>query len=211
MERSGRSIGNDTPSGLTVRDRLLDAAIELFDRDGYDATSVADVAALAGQAKSAFFYYFPTKPDCLRAIHSEFIEGEVERLQAAVHGVSDPAEQLRRIIGVMLDGVRVHNRHVRIFDEQWRAIGQTGFEEIRSKRDQIDAIMTTCIEDGIARGAFASGAPPHVAALAIIGMCGWAHRWYQKDGPMSSEEIADHWSAMVVDGLRPREGRGAAG
>jgi AcrR family transcriptional regulator len=50
-----------------ARERLVVAAIELFTQQGYDATTVAQIAEGAGVTKSTFFRYFPDKRDLLVA------------------------------------------------------------------------------------------------------------------------------------------------
>src|SRR6201987_2068595 len=45
--------------------RLMSAAIELFDEQGYDATTVADIAERAGLTKRTFFRYFSDKREGL--------------------------------------------------------------------------------------------------------------------------------------------------
>ena len=44
-----------------VRARVLGAAVDLFARQGYDATSVAEVVTQAGVAKGGFYHHFASK------------------------------------------------------------------------------------------------------------------------------------------------------
>src|SRR5688572_25040434 len=50
-----------------ARDRLVIAAVDLFADQGYDATTVAQIAERAGVTKSTFFRYFPDKRELLVA------------------------------------------------------------------------------------------------------------------------------------------------
>jgi AcrR family transcriptional regulator len=50
-----------------ARERLVLAAVDLFTEQGYDATTVAEIAARAGVTKSTFFRYFPDKRELLVA------------------------------------------------------------------------------------------------------------------------------------------------
>jgi AcrR family transcriptional regulator len=80
------------PVGMSLRDRkrartrqsLIDAAVELFERHGYDRTGVADIAAAAEVGTRTFFRYFPTKEALL------FPEAD-ERVRAAVEAIADRA------------------------------------------------------------------------------------------------------------------------
>ena len=68
--QSTRRRKND-PAG--VRGRILDAAFELFQRQGYNATSVHEIAAAAGVTGGALHHHFPTK----KAIGLEVIDERV--------------------------------------------------------------------------------------------------------------------------------------
>jgi AcrR family transcriptional regulator len=50
-----------------ARERLVVAAVDLFAEQGYDATTVAQIAERAGMTKSTFFRYFPDKRELLSA------------------------------------------------------------------------------------------------------------------------------------------------
>ena len=50
-----------------ARDRLVVAAVDLYAEQGYDATTVAQIAERAGVTKSTFFRYFPDKRELLAA------------------------------------------------------------------------------------------------------------------------------------------------
>jgi AcrR family transcriptional regulator len=50
-----------------ARERLVAAALDLFNERGYDETTVAQIAERAGLTKSTFFRHFPDKRDVLAA------------------------------------------------------------------------------------------------------------------------------------------------
>jgi AcrR family transcriptional regulator len=50
-----------------ARERLVLAAVDLFTEQGYDATTVTQIAERAGVTRSTFFRYFPDKRDVLAA------------------------------------------------------------------------------------------------------------------------------------------------
>ena len=70
---------------ISSRETLEEAASELFFEQGYDNTSVDDIAERAGVSRATFFNYFPTKADVLCVD----IDRALQRLeQALVPGVS---------------------------------------------------------------------------------------------------------------------------
>jgi len=80
-----------------TRQALVDAALELFERNGYEATTVAEIAARAEVGTRTFFNYFPTKEDLL------FPEHDI-RVQKTLAAIADrapdetPAEVLLRAL-----------------------------------------------------------------------------------------------------------------
>jgi AcrR family transcriptional regulator len=66
---------------LEVRNRIIEAAVELFDRDGFAATKVASICEQADIAHKTFFNHFPAKQDLLREIASVYLGGLLEDLE----------------------------------------------------------------------------------------------------------------------------------
>ena len=71
-----------------VRERLVVAAVDLFTEQGYDATTVAQIAKRAGTTKSTFFRYFPDKRELLVAGQEALSRLLVEGIAEAPEGAS---------------------------------------------------------------------------------------------------------------------------
>ena len=85
-----------------TRQAILDAARRLFERDGYTATSVPDIAAEAGVALKTVYVIFETKVGLLRAVWEARFGGEEEAVPVferawflAVAEERDPERKLR--------------------------------------------------------------------------------------------------------------------
>lgn len=103
--------------GLQTRARLVAAGRRVFEREGYQATRVADVSAEAGVSHGTFYTYFTSKLDILRAV----IESVVEEMESA-SAMSGPkgGSALDRIeFGnrMFFDVYRRNSRLMEIFEE----------------------------------------------------------------------------------------------
>jgi AcrR family transcriptional regulator len=67
-----------TPKGEATRQRALDAALALFRRKGFDATTMRDIAKEAGLSLGAAYHYFPSKHALVMAYY-EWTQNEHER------------------------------------------------------------------------------------------------------------------------------------
>lgn len=74
-------VKNEPPTakGEQTRTAILETALELFRDRGFDCTTMQDIADAAGIAKSAAYYYFPSKEAIVTAYY-EAIQAEQERL-----------------------------------------------------------------------------------------------------------------------------------
>jgi AcrR family transcriptional regulator len=104
-----------TNKGEQTQRHIFDCALELFREKGFDATTMQDVASRADVAKSAAYYYFPSKEAIIQAYY-EVVQTEQERLcaevfdkskdlktrlAAAMHSKFSLAKNDRRLLGVV--------------------------------------------------------------------------------------------------------------
>jgi AcrR family transcriptional regulator len=130
--------------GMSLRDRkrarvrqsLVDAATELFERDGYERTTVADIAAAADIGTRTFFSYFASKEELL------FPESD-RRVQATVDAIASrdprdtPVEVLIRAL--YLTGVDSDDLTDRLAALRLRLIREVPAVRGRALQIQLDA------------------------------------------------------------------------
>lgn len=83
-------------------ERILDAALDVFTRDGFRGATVAEIAEAAGMTKQNLLYYFPRKPDIYRAVLERTLARWLDPLRA-LDARGDPMEELKRYIRQKLD------------------------------------------------------------------------------------------------------------
>lgn len=84
----------------STRDRLVEAAAELFFENGYLSTSVAQILKRAEANSGSLYYFFETKQDLLLAVLDRYLRGIDEMLlQPAWEGVTDPIERVFSLLG----------------------------------------------------------------------------------------------------------------
>lgn len=102
------SEGDNSPSGLRerkkaqTREAIIDAAVDLFERNGYDATTVEDIAAEANISPRTFFRYFDTKLEVILAESDAEAEGFHHLLEARPPS-EPPLEAFRNVIVAQIE------------------------------------------------------------------------------------------------------------
>ncbi|HEX2138361.1 MAG TPA: TetR/AcrR family transcriptional regulator [Woeseiaceae bacterium] len=78
-----------------TRDRLVYAAMQLFQEKGYGSTSIADILKKAGANSGSLYHFFPAKQDLLTAVLDAYFHGiRPMLLDPAWEGVDDPIERI---------------------------------------------------------------------------------------------------------------------
>jgi AcrR family transcriptional regulator len=92
------------PKSAQTRARILEAALDLFRAKGFAAATMREVAAAAGVATGAAYYYFPSKESIVLAFYDRARE-EMSPLIAAALAAAGPRleDRLRALIAVKLD------------------------------------------------------------------------------------------------------------
>jgi AcrR family transcriptional regulator len=108
------------PSGATRR-RILDVALELFVEQGYDRTSLREIAERLGFSKAALYYHYKAKDDILGAL----LDGLVEDLEDVIDRLgAEPAgpERARRVLTEIVDLMLRHRLLAQLILTQTAAI-----------------------------------------------------------------------------------------
>lgn len=87
-------VGGRPPS--TTRERIAEVALELFSRQGFEMTTVDEIASAAGIGRRTVFRYFPSKNDMVWADFDQVLERM--RAALALHAQEPMMEALRRAV-----------------------------------------------------------------------------------------------------------------
>lgn len=91
-----------TAKAEETRTRILDTALRLFRERGFEQTTMRDVAAEAGVATGAAYYYFRSKEELVMAFYLRTAEEERERFAAALAKTKDLRKRIRALITIKL-------------------------------------------------------------------------------------------------------------
>lgn len=185
------------------REQIVDAAARLFSRNGYEATSLDDIAAELGTARSALYYHVSGKAELRALVQIERVRMLVDEGEAIVRSDAPADEKLASL-------VRAHVRHfVRFYPESkmWSSIttadlvSDVSSDALHRRQEEVEGHLRQAIAEGISTGAFREADVP-VAALSVIGMCNYLATWYRPGGRLSIDEIAATLAEMAVRSLR---------
>jgi AcrR family transcriptional regulator len=206
MAARTRSASRRGPEPSDTREALLRSALALFERLGYDATSVQQIVDDAHRTKGAFYHHWESKEALLRDLHDEFIDDQLERARAVIDRDLPPEEMLRELVTeVLMEPLSVYKSEITVFLHEHRFLSDAAFAEIRRKRDEFENIVVGVIKRGMDTGAFKKVGTPQLVAFGVIGMCAWSYTWLEAKGKLSPREIGETYGDILVKGLAVSE------
>lgn len=185
------------------REQIVDAAARLFSQNGYDATSLDDIAAALGTARSALYYHVSGKAELRALVQIGRVRMLVDEGETIVRSATPADEKLAAL-------VRAHVRHFARFypeSKMWSSIttadlvNDVSSDELHRRQEEVEGHLRQAIAEGVAKGVFRA-TDVRVAALSVIGMCNYLATWYRPGGRLAIEEIAGMLADMAVRSLR---------
>jgi AcrR family transcriptional regulator len=181
---------------------IFRTAAEIFERKGYHATAMGEIADAVDLTKAGLYYYVKGKEDLLFAIMSfamDRLEGWVEAARAC----AEPEQRLRSIIGSHARGIALDGSAITLLVDETEALHPEHRERIRRRqRAYYEFIRDNVAELGAAGR---SEVDPTIGAFGILGMVMWLARWYRPDGALGGDDVAGQVTAMALEGILRRE------
>ena len=196
-------------SGTDRRNQLLEAALEVFARKGFDGATTKEVAAAAGVTEAIIFRHFPSKQALYTAVLDHHVQSaEAQEWLAEIRRwmeQDNDEEVLRSIARAILHSYRTDTRYERVL--LFAAL--EGHELGLAHNRQLVTPIFELLRDYFARrqreGAIADLNPGAIIA-AIVGMTknhAMVTQMFGYDTGAADEEVIDSFVRITMNGIRP--------
>jgi AcrR family transcriptional regulator len=193
------------------RREIEDVASSLFREHGYAATSVRDIARALDIQGASLYAHVASKQEVLWSI----VDRTASRFESAAAAIEEgagaepahgPGSQL---VALVREHVRVLTDEIEpatVFVHEWRSLGAERRAALATRRDGYEARFRAIIADGVTTGAFAA-VDPVVAGSFILTALNGLVTWYDPDGRLSPDEIAEAFADLALRTVLQTEDR----
>jgi TetR/AcrR family transcriptional regulator, cholesterol catabolism regulator len=182
-------------------DAIRAEAVRLFSVQGYEATSMRDIAKAVGLLPGSLYAHIRSKEQLLLEIIEdgidEFVEGAA---QAVVEGGSAP-DKLRRAVRAHMTVIATGHERTAIVFHQWRSLSGPDRDRVLAKRNAYEQHFVDVLESGVKEGTFRPDLDSRFAVLVILGALNWAPEWFSPSGDRSAQDVAERVSGLLLSGL----------
>lgn len=194
-----------------TRQAILEAAIRMFERDGYEGFSLRQVAESIGYTPTTIYLYFKDKDDLLFAVCSQGFSTFTEALQTAYNAHTDPLERMQALGWAYFEFGMSHPLHYQMMFMQR---SEWVLKATDAKGDDVQGsnsfmIQMNAVIEAMKAGMIRMGDPVETTNLIWSGihgivslalnMKGVVPRWDEAD----ARRLVEEYLQMISRGLRP--------
>lgn len=176
---------------------IVDAAVTLFHRQGYQATTLRQIADEVGVQVGSLYNYISSKEQLLFDIMRRIMVDLVDGVRAELDGVDDPLERVERF---MRYSIRFHGERQEetfIGNTELRSLSPGMKQSIVGLRDEYETLLRSALTDAAASGQI-DVHDPQLATFAGLAVCSHVATWYQPGGRRALDDIADDLCAAYA-------------
>ncbi|MFK7836885.1 MAG: TetR/AcrR family transcriptional regulator [Sulfitobacter sp.] len=168
------------------REEVLKRAAELIARQGFDGTSMRDIASAVDMLPGSLYYHFPSKEDMLLAIHERVVNDMINGVQSAIAKGKDPWDRLERAAVAHLKGLLDTGNLVAIISPNFAEGREELNQSLKNHRREYETIFRDLFD--------ALDMPPGtdraLLRLQLLGALNWVPVWYNPKGGKKPDKIA---------------------
>ncbi len=186
---------------------ILEAARDLFAQNGYESTSVSDIAGAVGVADGAIYRHFPSKRAVLYEVIREFYEPVIVMARENIRGIGDVRQRLRYIIWLQVRAFTEQPELCRLIIAEARPMEDYYESEIADLNRRYTSLLIDVVIAGQREGIFREDIEPTMVRDLVYG--GIEHiAWGAVTGrsEIDPDVVADDLTRLIFSGLGVRHG-----
>jgi AcrR family transcriptional regulator len=188
--------------GLTLKEKITEKSIQLFDQKGFSETSIQDIVDSIGVTKGTFYYYFSSKEELLMDIHLRYIDYLLVNQDEILKDESQNCKnKLFAIVHMLISNIKTQGASAKVFFREMRNLSDERLSEIIPKRDLFRLNIEKLLEKGKQNGEFRADLKTSIVTFGILGAANWSYQWFNPEGKVSDREVAEIFTEMILKGI----------
>jgi TetR/AcrR family transcriptional regulator, cholesterol catabolism regulator len=189
-------------TAVDSRQEILRTAARLFQKRGYDATSMNDVAAALKLSKGGLYHHFQSKDEILFEIMNHAMQITQDRVLNPVRSIAGPEERLRALIRLHMEVVlSPRDREITVMLHENHPLPPSLRRRINGRKKEYVHFLENLIAE-IHKARRAPGKiSPRAAAFALLGMINWIYQWHKPEGDLQVRNLIPQFTELIFGGI----------
>lgn len=180
---------SQTTTEAPTKERIVEAAVDLFYRQGYNATSLRQIADGVGLQVGSLYNHMASKEQLLFDIMRDVIQELVEYTEEEM--ASAGSDSLERVLAFLRASIHFHatrQKQTFIGNSELRGLSPEHRAEIVELRDRYEAMLRQTLQAAQDDGTLVVS-DVQLASIAALALCTSVATWYRPNGRLSLEDL----------------------
>lgn len=183
------------------KQQIEQTATMLFQKKGYAATSMRDLAAELGIEAASIYSHVKSKEEILQRICFRMAEEFFDSLKSNLANCDNAEDRLKMAIISHVKVVTKDPASSAVFFSEWRHMGAEALNDFLQMREDYEKEFKSILSGGIENGIFRE-VDINLSMMSILSSINFIPAWYKVNGKYSAEEIAERISRQFIDGIK---------
>jgi len=192
-----------TKTKLNRKQQIIEKATQLFQKQGYAATSMRDLAGYIGIEAASLYSHIKSKEEILQTICFQMANDFFQSLEKIELEKLSADEKLKKAVISHVKVLTKDSAASTVFFSEWRHLSESYLKDFLTMRNNYENKFIQILIDGHKEGVFKK-MDAKFTVLALLSSINWMPSWYKPEGKLTPEEIAENVTDVFINGLKIR-------
>jgi AcrR family transcriptional regulator len=192
-----------TKTKLNRKQQIIEKATQLFQKQGYAATSMRDLAGYIGIEAASLYSHIKSKEEILQTICFQMANDFFQSLEKIELEKLSADEKLKKAVISHVKVLTKDSAASAVFFSEWRHLSESYLKDFLTMRNNYENKFIQILIDGHKEGVFKK-MDAKFTVLALLSSINWMPSWYKPEGKLTPEEIAENVTDVFINGLKIR-------
>lgn len=182
---------------------ILRTAARIFAEKGYHSTSMRDISRATNVSLAGLYHYCKSKEELLFLIQDNCFGRVLERLEKQLQEIEDPVARLGVFIENHLSFFAANMSEMKVLSHEAESLRGDLHAHVSTRKDNYTKLARKILQDVQHLGDNKQPVDLTVATYALFGMMNWIYNWYDPQGKLKVQELAQHLTQLFIGGFSP--------
>jgi TetR/AcrR family transcriptional regulator, cholesterol catabolism regulator len=182
---------------------ILRTAARIFAEKSYHSTSMRDISRATNVSLAGLYHYCKSKEELLFLIQDNCFGRVLERLEERLLQVEDPIAKLGIFIENHLSFFAANMSEMKVLSHEAESLGGELYTHVSTRKDKYTRLARKILQEVQTSRQNKQPVDLTVATYALFGMMNWIYNWYDPQGKLNVNDLAQHLTKLFLGGFAP--------
>lgn len=183
------------------KEEIYQEAAKLFQKKGYKAASMRDLAKRVELKASSLYSHIGSKEEILQKICFDNAHQFIAGIEKIEKGAANIVDKIRGLLKLHIQIAIENPTSITIFNDEWRHLSSPYLEEFLTLRKDYEQRFKNLIKQGIEENIL-QDIDANIALYTLLNSVRWVHYWYKPKENITQEVLEETILSLLLNGMK---------